>query len=40
MLRHKNLKSKEACKKETYISDYCFSQNSFLFENLEFFLPK
>ena len=40
MSHHENLKSTEACKQETYISDNCFSQSGFIFTKREFFLPK
>ena len=40
MTRHKNLKSKEACKEETCISDNCFSQTGLFFAKIGFFLSK
>ena len=37
MSRHENLKSDEACKEETYINDYCFSQLASFSQNLNSF---
>ena len=40
MLRHENLKSKEAYKEESYISADYFSQTGFLFIKHGIFLPE
>ena len=39
MSRHEILKFDEACKEETYINDFYFSQIGFLFTKRRFFLP-